>query len=69
MRRHLLSAFFCLVTAAPLAAQVTETPVPFDSAGRIVSINEPLANRLGLTPPAWPVTGAFVEAKLFRTGD
>jgi hypothetical protein len=58
------SALFSL--AAPAAAQVTESPVPFDTAGRILSVNPPLAGRLGLTPPAWPVTGSFIEARLYR---
>ena len=55
------------VAIAPATAQVTETPVPFDSAGRIVSVNMPLATRLALTPPAWPVSGDFNEARLYRT--
>lgn len=55
-----------LILVGPAAAQVTETPVPFDSAGRILSVNPPLAARLGLAQPAWPVTGVFLEARLFR---
>jgi hypothetical protein len=62
-----LATFAALVVLTlPAAAQVTETPVPFDSAGRILSVNPSLATRLGLAQPAWPVTGAFVEARLFR---
>jgi hypothetical protein len=60
----LLSALAIL--SAPVAAQVSETPVPFDSAGRITSVNPALATRLGLTQPAWPVTGQFIEARLYR---
>ena len=55
-----------IVLAVPAAAQVSETPVPFDTAGRILSVNPPLATRLGLTAPAWPVTGLFVEARLYQ---
>jgi hypothetical protein len=60
----LLSAL--LASAAPAAAQVTELPVPFDTAGRILSVNPPLVGRLGLTAPAWPVTAPFVEARLYQ---
>jgi hypothetical protein len=58
--------FLLLAFTAPLSAQVTESPVPFDTDGRILSVNPPLAGRLGLTQPAWPVTGDFVEARLYR---
>jgi hypothetical protein len=64
--RPLLAFSALIILAAPAAAQVTETPVPFDTAGRIVSVNSTLAARLGLTQPAWPVTGAFVEARLYQ---
>lgn len=65
MRSLVLLAAFA-VLSAPVAAQVSETPVSFDSAGRITSVNPTLATRLGLTQPAWPVTGQFVEARLYR---
>ena len=56
-----------LLAAAParLTAQVTERPVPFDSVGRVPAITEPLAARLRLAPPVWPVLGSFVRAQLF----
>jgi hypothetical protein len=56
-----------LLVAAParLTAQVTERPVPFDSVGRVPAITEPLAARLRLAPPVWPVLGSFVRAQLF----
>jgi hypothetical protein len=54
-----------LGVAADLAAQVSETPEPFDSAGRVRSITPPLAARLRLAAPAWPVAGDFVEARLY----
>jgi hypothetical protein len=62
--RLLLSLFFVAFTS--VSAQTTETPVPFDSAARVLSIGPQLASRLGLVAPAWPVTGEFVEARLFR---
>ena len=52
-------------SARCLTAQVTERLVPFDSIGRVPAITEPLASRLRLGPPAWPVLGSFVRAQLF----
>jgi hypothetical protein len=54
-----------LAAARPLAAQDVETPLAFDSAGRVMVLTPPLVARLQLAPPAWPVTGDFVEARLF----
>src|SRR5262245_3011547 len=51
--------------ASVARAQVTETPASFDSAGRIRTLTPSLVTRLGLTAPAWPVSGAFREARLF----
>jgi hypothetical protein len=67
MRRLFLLSVFLLAGPAAANAQITETPVPFDSAGRILSIGETLATRLKLAPPAWPVNGTFVEARLFES--
>jgi hypothetical protein len=53
------------LVAAPLAAQVTESPVSFDTLGRVPTITPSLAERLHLAPPAWPVLGSFVSARLF----
>lgn len=52
---------------APLSAQV-ESPVPFDSAGQVMSITPSVAQRLRLAPPAWPVVGEFREARIFLAG-
>ena len=55
--------------APPLMAQVVpsiETLVPLDGARRITIITPTLVSRLGLAAPAWPVVGAFREARLFR---
>jgi hypothetical protein len=53
------------VPAGSAAAQQIETPGSFDSAGRVRSLTPQLVERHGLGAPAWPVTGAFVEARLF----
>ena len=50
-------------------AQVREHPVPFDSAGRILSITPPLAARLALAPPVWPLTGDYLDARLYVIED
>jgi hypothetical protein len=54
---------------AAASAQVRERPVPFDSAGRILAITPPLAARLGLAPPAWPVSGDYLDARLYVIED
>lgn len=64
-----LAAALLAAQAAPLAAQVTETPVAFDSAGRVPTITQPMAERLRLAPPAWPVLGSFVSARLYSRSD
>jgi hypothetical protein len=48
-------------------SQVTETQVPFDSAGRVRVLTPLMVTRLGLTAPAWPVQGQFREARLFAS--
>ncbi|HEX7019192.1 MAG TPA: hypothetical protein VF159_04230 [Gemmatimonadaceae bacterium] len=59
-----------LIGASRLPAQVTETPIAFDSAGHVRSVTPALQSRLGLTAPTWPVTGDYVEARLFSiSGD
>lgn len=50
-------------------AQVRERPVPFDSAGRISVITPPLAARLGLAAPVWPVAGDYIDARLYALDD
>ena len=54
-----------LLATAQLGAQVTETPIAFDSAGRVRTLTPPLVARLELRAPAWPVEGGFREARLF----
>jgi len=58
-----------LLAAGRASAQVRELPVPFDSAGRVLVITPPLAARLQLSAPAWPISGDFVEARLYAIGD
>lgn len=63
---RLAFAMIALATVGrPATAQQVETPVAFDSAGRVRSVTPPLVERYGLGAPAWPVTGAFVEARLY----
>jgi len=66
--RCLASTLALLIAGASIAgAQVTETPVAFDSSGHVRSITPSLASRLKLTAPAWPVTGEFNEARLYAS--
>ena len=68
-RRTLLGAcgmsLLVLWPASRADAQARERPVPFDSAGRILLITPPLAARLGLSAPLWPVTGDYIDARLY----
>jgi len=50
-------------------AQARERPVAFDSAGRVTVITPPLAARLGLSAPVWPVTGDYLDARLYAIDD
>ena len=65
MIRRCLTLLTFLLAAASAGAQVSERPVPFDSIGRVPTITPPLAERLKLGPPLWPVLGSFVSAELF----
>ena len=60
-----LAVLCSTLCAERAAAQVTETAIAFDSAGKVRSLTPAIAARLLLTPPAWPVSGDFVEARLF----
>lgn len=63
--RALIAAAFCVAVARPTFAQSVERPIPFDSAQRVVVVTPPLAARLHLAPPIWPVQGDFSEARLY----
>jgi hypothetical protein len=72
--KRLMLAICLAVTATALLgasarAQVVETPVPFDSTGRITTVTPGLVTRLKLAPPEWPVRDDFVEARLYSRGD
>jgi hypothetical protein len=69
MTRVATLAAIALLAAVRAGAQVRELPVSFDSAGRVPIITPPLAARLQLSPPVWPVSGDFVEARLYAVGD
>ena len=66
MIRFLL--LFLLVLAPAVRAQVVETPVAFDSAGRMMTVTPAMAARAQLGPPAWRVVGDYTEARLFSIG-
>jgi hypothetical protein len=63
-----LAGLLLLILSGAAQAQiVTESPTPFDSAGRIMTITPPLAARIALSPDVWPVTGDFEEARLYSS--
>ncbi|GAC1695126.1 MAG: hypothetical protein NVS9B3_13350 [Gemmatimonadaceae bacterium] len=67
----LLAAFAllpCALRAQGVGAAV-ETPMSFDSAGRVVAITPSVAARLQLVPPAWRITGDYEDARLYRSHD
>ncbi|NUQ11587.1 MAG: hypothetical protein HUU26_04540 [Gemmatimonadaceae bacterium] len=62
-----LHVLLCLSLPLRLVqGQETERPVPFDRAGRLVTISFSLAERLQLGPPHWPVAGSYVDARLYE---
>jgi len=65
MRLAVAVAALSLVLSVPARSQTIETPVPFDSARRVLAITSDMADRLGLRSPGWPVTGAYREVRLF----
>lgn len=69
MRNHGCAFALVALLAVPgcMAAQVTETQVPFDSAGKVRSLTPAFAARYELTAPVWPVSGEFAEARLYAS--
>jgi len=67
VRLSALLAVF-LVTRS-IEAQVSETAVPFDSAGRVTAITPGMAAQLALGLPAWRITGNYRDARLYRASD
>ena len=68
MIRYLLLAVLLLLAAPDAGAQIVETPVAFDSAGRVMTVTPSIAARVQLGPPAWRVVGDYTEARLFSVG-
>lgn len=56
-----------MAATSPAGAQILETPVPFDSAGKVRTVTTGLAHRLQLVAPGWPVTSEFERVRLYRT--
>src|SRR3954466_4835536 len=69
MRRLATIGALLLLPALRIEAQVVERPVPFDSAGLVTVMTPFLADRAGLRPPWWPVSGEFTDARLFTAND
>ena len=63
----LAGALLFLFCTAAQAQVVTESPAPFDSAGRIMTITPSLAARISLATDVWPVTGDYEEARLYSS--
>jgi len=63
LRSFILGIFLAVAHVA--SAQTTETPAPFDSAARLFVITPGVATRLGLTAPAWPPSGTYIDARLY----
>lgn len=62
-----MTVLLLIVCGTAHAQVVTESPAPFDSAGRIMTITPPLAARIALSPGVWPVTGDYEEARLYSS--
>ena len=58
-----------LIAGQRVGAQARERPVAFDSAGRVTAVTPPLAARLGLSAPLWPVSGDYLDARLYALDD
>lgn len=65
----LLALSALAISASRAGAQVVERPEPFDDLARVTVITPPLALRLRLAPPTWPVTGDYREARLYARAD
>src|SRR5687767_3129684 len=64
---RLVGALLLIVSGVARAQGVIESPAPFDSAGRIMTITPPLAARISLSAEVWPVTGDYEEARLYSS--
>jgi hypothetical protein len=68
-RRLAIIGALLLLPVLRLHSQVIERPVPFDSNGLVPVMTPFIADRAGLRPPWWPVSGEFVDVRLFTTND
>jgi hypothetical protein len=64
---RLVGALLLIVSGVAHAQGVIESPAPFDSAGRIMTITPPLAARIALSADVWPATGDYEEARLYSS--
>lgn len=69
IRRLAVLGAFLSLPVLRVDAQIVERPVPFDSAGIVTVMTPFLADRAGLRPPWWPVSGEFTDARLFTAND
>jgi hypothetical protein len=65
--RCILGLCLALVALSRAGAQTTETPVPFDSAHRVLVITPALSERLHLADPAWPVRDEYRDVHLYSS--
>lgn len=63
--RATLIACLALAVAPCARAQTIETPVPFDSAHRVLVVTPILAERLRLADPVWPLRGDYRDVRLY----
>jgi hypothetical protein len=69
MQRLAAVGVLFLSVASQSQAQVVERPVPFDSAGRLFVMTPFIAERAALQAPWWPVSGDFIQARLYTVTD
>ena len=69
LRRGTIGTAILFVSLESAGAQVIERPVPFDSAAHVMVVSPLIAERAALGPPSWPVSGDFVEARLYTVTD
>ena len=67
MSARLVTALLLIACGVAHAQVVTESPTPFDSAGRIMTITPSLAARIALSSDVWPVSGDYEEARLYES--
>ena len=67
--RAAIATAILMFSLGSAGAQVIERPVPFDSAARVMVLSPLVAERAALGPPSWPVSGDFVEARLYTVTD